>query len=50
MQLIKRDIKKINEANRDALVKQRDSFEQRMKEMEDEVTKASLNRYKTELE
>jgi len=32
------------------MMKQRESFEQRMKEMEEEMTKASLGRYKAELE
>jgi hypothetical protein len=36
--------------NKDALVKQRESFESRLKEMEDEVTKVSLSRYKVELD
>jgi hypothetical protein len=32
------------------LSKQREAFEKRMKEMEEEVTKLSIGRYKVELE
>jgi hypothetical protein len=32
------------------LSKQRETFEKRMKEMEEEVTKLSIGRYKVELE
>lgn len=34
--------------NNEALLQQRESFEQRLKDMEEEVTKVSLNRYKSE--
>lgn len=47
---IKREFEQINRANREQMGEQRDSFEVRMKEMEEEVTKVSLNRYKNELE
>jgi len=40
----------LNDKNREALTKQRQAFEKRMKEMEDEVTQMSLSRYKIELE
>jgi len=36
--------------NNEALLQQRESFEQRLKDMEEEVTKVSLNRYKSELD
>jgi hypothetical protein len=36
--------------NREALESQRTSFEERLKEMEEEVTKVSLSRYKVELD
>jgi hypothetical protein len=36
--------------NKEALQKQRESFEGRLREMEEEVTKVSLARYKVELD
>ena len=50
LNIVKNEVGKINEINKDALTKQRESYEQRMKEMEDEVTNASLTRYKQELD
>ena len=49
-QLVKKDFSKLNEANKEALGKQRESFEVRIKEMEEEITKLSIGRYKVELE
>eukprot|EP00347_Sterkiella_histriomuscorum_P011319 403372907 len=50
IQCIKKDIFKVNESNREAMILQRETFEKRMHEMEEEVTKVSLDRYKVELE
>ena len=49
-QLVKKDFSKLNEANKESLGKQRESFEVRIKEMEEEITKLSIGRYKVELE
>ena len=47
---IKQDLNSLTRLNREALEQQRTSFESRLKEMEDEVTKVSLSRYKVELD
>lgn len=47
---IKKDLANLTKINKEALEQQRTSFEERIREMEDEITKVSLNRYKNELD
>lgn len=50
LSIVKKDLVNLTRLNKEAITQQRESFEQRLKEMEEEVTKVSIGRYKIELE